>query len=107
MNRLVLEQAANDIVEEVRSATREFEQAAERVQLRAGALVAEKVRDCVVVLRQEGAKNVGTRIAQASERNVVASRSHDGRCVQPWVVIGLLSGAALFGCGLWLGIMLQ
>ena len=35
LNRLVLEHAAVEIVEEVRSATREFEQAAENVQVRA------------------------------------------------------------------------
>jgi hypothetical protein len=59
LNRLVLEQSANEIVEEVRSATREFEKAAENVQIRAGSLLAQRVRNCVVVLRQKIRKDIG------------------------------------------------
>jgi hypothetical protein len=59
LNCLVPEQSANEIVEEVRSATREFEQAAESVQLRARALVAQRVRESVAVLRQEIAREIG------------------------------------------------
>src|SRR5271165_6662244 len=68
LNRLVLEQATNEIVEEVRAAAREFEQAAERVQVRAGSFLAERVRDCVSVLRQEAEKNIGNGSIQARER---------------------------------------
>jgi hypothetical protein len=107
LNRLVLEQSANEIVEEVRSATREFEQAAESVQLRAGALVAQRVRDCVGVLRQEIAKDIGNLSTGGRTSVGDVGRAEERPAVQRWVAIGLLSGAVLFGCGVWLGIMLR
>ena len=107
LNRLVLEQAANEIVEEVRSATREFEQAAERVHLQAGAVVAEKVRECVAVLRQEKVKEIGNASTGARKSFGDGGRADERPTVQRWVAIGLLSGAVLFGCGVWLGTMLR
>ena len=106
LNRLVLEQAANEIVEEVRSATREFEEAAETVQLRAGALVAQKVRDCVAVLRQETVRDIGNASTRARKSTGDVGRA-ESHAIQRWVAIGLLSGALLFGCGVWLGTMLR
>jgi hypothetical protein len=107
LNRLVLEQSANEIVEEVRSATREFEQAAESVQLRAGALVAQRVRDCVAVLRQELVKDIGNASTRTQRSIGDVGRADESPSVQRWVAIGLLSGAVLFGCGVWLGIILR
>jgi len=107
LNRLVLEQAANEIVEEVRSATREFEEAAETVQLRAGALVAQKVRDCVAVLRQEIVTDIGNASTRARKSTGDVGRADERPAVQRWIAIGLLSGAVLFGCGVWLGTMLR
>jgi len=107
LNRLVLEQSANEIVEEVRAATREFEQAAESVQLRAGALVAQRVRDCVAVLRQEIAKDTGNDSTRGRKSIGDVGRADEHPAVQRWVAIGLLTGAVLFGCGILLGIMLR
>ena len=107
LNRLVLEQSANEIVEKVLSATREFEQAAESVQLRAGALVAQRVRDCVGLLRQEIAEDIGNASTRGRTSIGDVGRPDERPAVQRWVAIGLLSGAVLFGCGVWLGTMLR
>jgi chromosome condensin MukBEF complex kleisin-like MukF subunit len=107
LNRLVLEQSANEIVEGVRSATREFEQAAENVQVRAGTLVAQRVRDCIGVLRHEIAKDIGNASTRSKTSIGDVGRADEHAVVQRWVAIGLLSGAVLFGCGVWLGTMLR
>ena len=107
LNRLILEQAANEIVEGVRSATREFEQAAKNVQVRAGSLLAQRVRDCVSVLRHEVVKDIGNGSTQARERKGALGRGHEKVNVQRWVAIGLLSGTVLFGCGVWFGTLLR
>ena len=107
LNRLVLEQAANEIVEEVRSATREFEQAAESVQVRAGNLLAQRVRDCAAVLRQETVKDIENASTRGRTSLGHVSRNVGSPPVQRWVAIGLLSGAALFGCGVLLGTILR
>ena len=103
LNRLVLEQATHEIVEEVRAATRELEQSVESVQARAGSFLAERVRDCVSVIRQEAGKNIGNGSIQARERIGAAGTAS----AQRWTVIGLVAGIALFGCGVWLGTMLR
>jgi hypothetical protein len=107
LNRLVLEQAANEIVAEVRSATREFEQAAESVQLRAGVLIAQRVRDCVALLRQEIANDIGNASTRGRKSIGDVGRADERPAVQRWVAIGLLSGAVLFGCGVLVGAMLR
>jgi hypothetical protein len=107
LNRLVLEQAANEIVEEVRSATREFEQAAESVQVRAGGLLAQRVRECLAVLRQEIDKDIGDDSNRGRKSFGDVARADERPAVQRWVGIGLLSGAVLFGCGVLLGTMLR
>jgi hypothetical protein len=107
LNRLVLEQATSEIVEEVRAATREFEQAAEGVQVQAGSFLAQRVRDCVSVLRQEVVRSLGNGSAQMREGLGAVSRAHEKPGVQRWVAIGLLAGIVLFGCGVWLGAMLR
>jgi hypothetical protein len=107
LNRLVLEQATSKIVQEVRAATREFEQAAEGVQVQAGAFLAQRVRDCVSTLRQEVVKSIGNGSAQTREGLGGVDRAHQKPGVQRWVAIGLLAGIALFGCGVWLGTALR
>jgi hypothetical protein len=85
LNRLVLEQATNKIVEEVRAATREFEQAAEGVQVQAGAFLAQRVRDCVSVLRQEVVKSVGNGSAQRRDSLGAVGRADEKPGVQRWI----------------------
>jgi|HubBroStandDraft_1064217.scaffolds.fasta_scaffold1182212_1 hypothetical protein len=107
LNRLVLEHTANEIVEEVRLATREFEQAAESVQLRAGALVAQRVRNCVAVLRQDIVNDIANASTRARKSIRDVGRADESPSVQRWVAIGLLSGAVLLGCGVLLRAMLR
>jgi hypothetical protein len=107
LNRLVLEHAANQIVEEVRSAAREFEQAAKNVQVRAGSLLSQIVRDRVAVLRQEVVKDIVSSSAQTRERVDEVRGANARRFVQRWFTLGLLSGAVLFSCGVWLGTLLR
>lgn len=107
LNRLVLEQATNEIVEEIRAATREFEQAAEGVQVQAGTFLAKRMRDCISVLRQEVAKSIGNGSAQTREGLGAIGRAHEKPVVQRWVAIGLLAGVVLFGCGVLFGSMLR
>ena len=103
LNRLVLESATNEVVEGIRTATREFEQAVESVQVRAGSFLAERARDFASVLRQVAARNVGNGSIRAQER--IGS---DAKAIaQRWAVIGMLAGIALFGCGVWVGTILR
>jgi hypothetical protein len=107
LNRVVLEQAANEILEQVRSATVEFQQAANSVQGRAGKAVAEQVRACVAALRHDFLNDVGKPHSQLREGLEPSSRANARPVVYVWVAVGLFAGTVLFGCGFWLGTLLR
>jgi len=53
LNRLVLESAVAEVVENLQSATRDLQDAAEKVQLRAGARLAREIRECASAIQME------------------------------------------------------
>lgn len=107
LNQLVFEQSVGVVVDRVASAVRELEQAADKVQARAGIVLAQEVRDCVVSLRQEMGKDMDS----ASIHPHLNSRGWDGRLsifgIRTWVTVGLVFAAGLFSVGVWLGACLR
>jgi hypothetical protein len=53
LNRLVFEQAVAQVLERMQSSVRDFETATEKVQVRAGAVLAKEVRNCGAMFRQQ------------------------------------------------------
>jgi hypothetical protein len=53
LNRLVFEHAVAQVLERMQSSVREYEAATEKVQIRAGALLAQEVRDCGAAFRKQ------------------------------------------------------
>lgn len=80
LNRLVLEDAAKCVVAEVRTATREFEEAASRVQSRLGAAIAARLRS-----------------------GAGSASSPTDRLGRAYLALGLGSGAGLFLIGVAVG----
>lgn len=104
LNRLVFEQAVAQVLERVQAAVRDFEAAAEKVQVRAGGILAQEVRDCGLAMRQEFAKA----LEELSERPEPRSRSGNGGVcstysARKWLVTGLAVALALFIVGIWVG----
>lgn len=107
LNRLVLEQAIAQVLERVQESVRDFEAAADRVQVRAGGALAQEVRDCGVAMRQEVGKAF-----EGIRRGVPPSQTGNAdRYLAPgerrWFVSGLVLALALFGIGVWVGIALR
>jgi hypothetical protein len=107
LNQLVFEQSVGVVVDRVASSVRELEQAADKVQARAGIVLAQEVRDCVVSLRQELGKDMDS----VSIRPHLNSRGWDERLsffgIRTWVTVGLVLAAVLFSAGVWLGACLR
>jgi hypothetical protein len=107
LNRLVFEQAVGQVLERVQESVRDFETAADKVQVRAGGALAQEVRDCGVAMRQEVEKAIedfrraGTK-GQTNAPGVSSTR--DG---QKWIVLGLALALSLFGLGIWVGARLR
>ena len=91
LNRLVFEQAVAQVLDRVQSAVRDFEAATEKVQVRAGGVLAQEVRDCAVMLRDE--------IAKPRQRPLGGQECASAGALRPppvansaWLVAGLATG---------------
>ena len=107
LNRLVFEQAVGQVLERVQASVRDFEAAAEKVQVRAGGALAQEVRDCGVVIRQEVGKafqSIRREAPPSQNGNVDGYQTARERM---WLITGLLLALALFGIGVWVGRALQ
>ena len=109
LNRLVFEQAVAQVLECVQASVRDFEAAAEKVQVRAGGALAQEVRDCGVAVREEV---VGRRLK--SIRRDAPPSARPGKLMNTtrpesvtWLIAGLLLALALFGIGVWVGTLLR
>jgi hypothetical protein len=107
LNQLVFEESVSVIVDRVASAVRELDQAAGKVQARAGIVLAQEVRDCVASLRREMLKDREA----ASTRRPTKSGALGGILsradVRKWIAVGLVFAAGLFSAGVWLGACLR
>lgn len=99
LNRLVFEAAIAQVLEEVQASIRDFETAAEKVQVRAGGALAQEVRECRLVMRNE------------SERTLEEFRRREPESELPseallsWmlVVATLALAIGVFAAGMWIG----
>ena len=107
LNQLVFEQSVSVVVDRVASAVRELEQAADKVQARAGIVLAQEVRDCVASLRREMLKDMEAastrRHAKSDALGELFSMTH----LRKWIAVGLVFAAGLFSVGVWLGACLR
>ncbi len=106
LNRLVFEQAVAQILDRVQSSVRDFEAASEKVQVRAGGVLAQEVRDCAAILREEITKAAGNIAPEATNvrgRNTSTSSVSNSA----WVVAGLGLALVLLAFGVWLGTRLR
>lgn len=98
LNRLVLEATLADGVASVRKMATELNDAAARLQVRAGSTVAQEVRECVATIRGELQRDIGQAQSGAAQLEEV-QRSQSRWSKIRWIAAGLMSGAALFASG--------
>ena len=100
LNRLIFEQRVYELTECLRLRTDEMEKAAARVQVRAGGVLAQEVRECVAALKHSAVQR------EPPVRTPVFGR--EPWAVQAiWIVIGLIAAIALFAAGAWAGTWLK
>ena len=107
LNGLVLERTFGTATDLIKKATEEFNRATERVQIRAGSVLAEEVREAVATVRAEIQKDIDNARLKAAELvtqvHWAESRSRNWR----WIVIGLFAGVALFVAGVLTGFVVR
>jgi len=107
LNRLVFEQAVAQVLERVQTAIRDFETAADKVQVRAGGVLAQEVRDCGLAMRQEFEKACEDFRLGGPKTRSSNDQAHPNPDTWKWIVVGLVVAVALFGGGIWVGTRLQ
>ena len=107
LNRLVLENVLNEGLRSIRMAAEEFNQAAERVQVRTGSAVGQEVRECVAVIRRELQKDIDEARVQACELVEGLHRVQSRWSLVRWITAGILGGAVLFAGGFYSGVLLR
>ncbi len=99
LNELVLENLVEKIVENVRTANKDFEQAAEQLQARAGGLLAQQITRMIAAARSELANNLDEATAQALEKLSKLHQFH-ARFAVHWIVAGIMAGLVTFAVGI-------
>jgi hypothetical protein len=107
LNRLVLESMLNEELRSIRTAAQEFNQATERVQVRAGSAVGREVRECVALIRGELQKDIDEARVHACELVEELHRVQSRWSIIRWIAAGILGGAVLFAGGFYSGVLLR
>jgi hypothetical protein len=103
LNQLVFEQSVSIVADRMALAVRELEQAADKVQARAGIVLAQEVRDCVVSLRQEMLENMEAASARSYAKSNALGEMLSTADVRKWIAVALVIAAGLFAAGVCLG----
>ena len=106
LNRLVLEQAIAQVLERVQASVKDFETAADKVQIRAGGALAQEVRDCGLVMKQEVGKALEEFHRHAPNHQAESGGVRPTLRDQKWLVVGLALALAVFCLGFWMGVRL-
>jgi hypothetical protein len=103
LNRLVLQHTSEELIKGVEAGLREFEEAVQRVQARAGQLVAAEFNDRVAALRGELQRDITFAGAKATEFVYRVEQANRQPIMLRWTVLGIMVALALFLLGLWIG----
>lgn len=103
LNQLVLEEAARQLTEELRSGIAEFTVAVQRTETRAGKVLAQQVKEAAAELRQELQRDIENARLKAAEMVTEVHQAHRTSTLVRWGAAGLICAVALLGAGLWIG----
>jgi len=103
INEMLLERNGRELADKLDRRLKEFESSFERLQARAGRLLAQDVKDAAAEIRAELQRDIDVARVNASELVLRVEAAHTIWARMRWSAIGLLSGAVLFGAGVWFG----
>ena len=107
INRLMLEEAVEDLMKRIRAVIKEFEASARAVDSHAGKLFADEVRQSATAWRFQLADDIKAAGLKSAELVKKASVAHSRPSMIRWGVSGLILGLALFLCGVLVGMYIR
>ncbi|HTW64444.1 MAG TPA: hypothetical protein VME17_07510 [Bryobacteraceae bacterium] len=107
MNRLILDSTIRALHEQIRATISEFQASIEKAETRAGDVLAQRVKESSSQMRKELEKDIDLAGVKARELVSLVNEAHRRPALIRWSAVGLIAGALLFGCGIWLGTLLH
>jgi histidinol dehydrogenase len=102
INEMLLEQNVQEIADRIDRCLREFEASFDRLQVRAGKLMAQEVKGAVAEIRTELEREIDSARGNASELVNRIELGHQRVRRLQWIAFAT-SGAILFAAGFWCG----
>jgi hypothetical protein len=107
LNQLILQAAANELIQRVSVLAVEFSDAAERVQELAGAAIGDEVRGAVDSARAGLKGDLEAEWLQVRKLITEVHRAHSRPTVIRWITVGVLAATGLLGSGVLLGNLMR
>jgi hypothetical protein len=103
LNQLVLEESVQDLCEQLRERIADFEASAQKLETRAGQVLATQVRESASEIRKQLYSDVNAAGMKCREILHQVQKAHRWPALLRWAAIGLVFGFILFFCGVWVG----
>ena len=107
LNRLVLEKSSEELTESVARRLAQFEASVQKVEQRAGKLLAQQVSEAAARIRAELQNDIDAASVKAAHLVYMVDRAHQRPVITRWLAAGLLSAIALLAGGLCAGMWLR
>jgi hypothetical protein len=107
MNRLILDDAMETVHGQIRVTIAEFQASMQKAERRAGSMLAQEVKESAAQMQRGLQNDIHTAGLKAREIVHLVNEAHRRPALIRWSAVGLVSGALLFGGGLWLGTLLR
>ncbi len=105
LNQLVLEESIQDICEQLRERVADFEASAQKLETRAGQVLANQVRESASEIRAQLREDTHAAGLRCRELLHQVREAHRRPALLRWAAIGIVFGFILFCCGVWVGRM--
>ena len=105
LNRLLLDEAFQVFGNQVREASDRIDKTGEKVQKRAGSILAQEVRFCAAAIREELHDDIDLANQRAQKIVMDLHRAYSKTSLYRSLPVGLICAVILLGCGFWMGWM--
>jgi len=104
LNQLILEEAGQNVANEIRTATKHLQEAVTTVEGRVGVILARELKQTLSVLRSEVDRETRSHF---EPRKTYVRWAKNVRSRMAYSAFGILVASLIFGCGVLLGIALH
>jgi hypothetical protein len=107
LNELILRKAMGELLEQVdqhiKAGLAEFQVTMQRVEVRAGKILAQQVRDSAGALHASLREEIAAARLGVQQTMEKIQQTHRFAALARWCAVGVALAVAVFGCGFWAG----